>query len=156
MRADDLASFLPILLDKHHVTPRGCAEVTGVVVGIARPNKAVIGHMVPFFARDFAGFATNAHSRIGEEANLDVVTHVSMPALIRAFCAFADHGSRIVTDRRAVRNACFRIPSRPAAASYHSDLILFLRLRGPRRFVLFGKTALLDARSLAQFAVHIC
>ena len=35
-------------------------------------------------------------------------------------------------------------------------LILFLRLRGPRRFVLFGKSALLDARSLAQFAVHIC
>jgi len=50
--------------------------------------------MVPFFAGHFAGFASNAHSRIGEEANLDVVTHVSMAALIRAFCAFADHGSR--------------------------------------------------------------
>ena len=93
MRADDLASFLPVLLDKHHVTPCGCAKMAGVVVGIARPNEAVIGHVVPFFARDFARFASDAHSRIGEEANLDVVAHVSMAALIRAFCAFADHGT---------------------------------------------------------------
>ena len=50
--------------------------------------------MVPFFARHFAGFAADAHSRIGEEADLDVVTHVSMAALIRALCAFADHGFR--------------------------------------------------------------
>ena len=48
--------------------------------------------MVPFFAGHFAGFASNAHSRIGEKANLDVVTHVSMAALIRAVRAFADHG----------------------------------------------------------------
>ena len=68
--------------------------MAGVVVGIARPNEAVIGHLVPFFARDFAGFATDAHSRIGEETNLDVVAHVRMPALIRAVCAFADHGTR--------------------------------------------------------------
>jgi hypothetical protein len=81
------------LFDKHHVAPRGCAKVTGVVVGIARPNKAVIGHVVPFFARDFARFAADAHSRIGEESNLDVVGHVRMTALIRAVCAFADHGS---------------------------------------------------------------
>ena len=93
MRANDLASFLPVLLYKHHVTPRRSAEVAGVVIGIARPNKAIIRHVVPFFARDFAGLAADAHSRIGEEANLYVVAHVRVPALIRAFCAFADHGS---------------------------------------------------------------
>ena len=95
MRANDLASFLPVLLDKHHVSPRRSAEVTGVVVGIARPNEAVIGHLVPFFARDFAGFATDAHSWISEETNLNIVAHVRMPALIRAVCAFADHENQI-------------------------------------------------------------
>src|SRR5262245_39499711 len=93
MRADYLATFLPVLLDKHHVAPRGCAQVTGVVVRISRPNKAVIRHMIPFFARDFAGLATDADSRIGEEPNLDVVAHVRVPTLVRAMCAFADHGS---------------------------------------------------------------
>jgi hypothetical protein len=68
--------------------------MASVVVRIARPNEAVIGHVVPFLARDFARFATDAHSRIGEEPNLDMIAHVSMAALIRAFCAFADHGSR--------------------------------------------------------------
>ena len=91
MRADNLAPFLSVLLDKHDVTPRGRAKMAGVVVGIARPNKAVIGHVVPFLARDFAGFATDAHSRIGEEPNLNVVAHVRMPALVRTVCAFADH-----------------------------------------------------------------
>jgi hypothetical protein len=94
MRADNLAPFLPVLLDKHHVTPRGCAKMAGVVVGIARPNEAVIGHVVPFFARDFAGLATDAHSWISEETNLDVVAHICMPALIRTVCAFADHAIR--------------------------------------------------------------
>jgi hypothetical protein len=67
--------------------------VAGVVVGIARPNKAVIGHVVPFLARDFAGFATDAHSWISEETNLNIVAHVRMPALVRAVCAFTDHGT---------------------------------------------------------------
>ena len=67
--------------------------MAGVVVGIARPNEAVIGHVVPFFARDFAGLATDAHSRISEETNLNIVAHVRVPALIRAVCAFADHGT---------------------------------------------------------------
>jgi hypothetical protein len=65
--------------------------VTGVVVRIARPNEAVIGHLVPFFASDFAGFATDAHSRIGEEPNLNVVAHVCMRPLIGTVCAFANH-----------------------------------------------------------------
>ena len=93
MRADNLAPFLPVLLDKHDVTPRGRAKMTGVVVGISRPNEAVIGHLVPFFARDFACLATDAHSWIGKETNLNVVAHVRMPALIRTVCAFADHGT---------------------------------------------------------------
>ena len=68
--------------------------MAGVVVGIARPNEAVIGHVVPFFARDFAGLAADAHSWISEETNLNVVAHVRVPALIRAVCAFADHEVR--------------------------------------------------------------
>ena len=106
--------------------------MTGVVIGIARPNKAVIRDVVPFFARHFAGFAAYAHGRISEEPNLDLVAHVGMPALIRAVCAFADHGTiRVV-------------------------FTLFLPLRGPRRFVLFGRTVLLDAKSLAHSVAHIC
>ena len=69
--------------------------MAGVVVGIARPNEAVIGHVVPFFARDFASLATDAHRWISEETNLNVVAHVRMPALIRAVCAFADHENQI-------------------------------------------------------------
>jgi hypothetical protein len=88
---DNLTPFLSVLLDKHHVPPRGCAKMAGVVVGIARPNEAIIGHLVPFFARDFTGFATDAYSRISEETNLNVVAHVRMPALIRTVCAFANH-----------------------------------------------------------------
>src|SRR6266481_2499353 len=91
MRADELASFLSILLDKHHMPPRRRAKVACVVVGIARPNKAVIGHVVPFLARDFARFATDAHSWIGKEANLDMIAYERVPALVRAVCAFADH-----------------------------------------------------------------
>ena len=87
--------------------------------------------MVPFLARDFARFATDAHSWIGKEANLDMIAHERVPALVRAVCALTDHG---------IIGVAF---------------ILFLRSRGPRRFALFGKTALLDARSLDRFAVHI-
>ena len=65
-----------------------------VIVRISRPSEAVIRYLVPFFARDFAGFATDAHSRIGEETNLNVVAHVRVPALVSAMCAFADHGTR--------------------------------------------------------------
>jgi hypothetical protein len=68
--------------------------VTGVVVRIARPNEAVIGHLVPFFARDFTRFAANANGWISEEANLDTIAHVRMPALIRAVCAFTNHTIR--------------------------------------------------------------
>src|SRR5215467_2409320 len=95
MRAYNLTAFLSVLFDKHHVTPRRCAEVTGVVVGIARPNESVIGHVVPFFARDFAGFATDADGRISKKANLDAIAHIRMPALIRTVRAFADHENQI-------------------------------------------------------------
>ena len=91
MRADNLASFLSILFDKHHVTPRGCAQVAGVVIRISRPNEAVVGHVVPLFARNFARFATNADRRIGEESNLNFVPHVRVLALIRTVGAFANH-----------------------------------------------------------------
>lgn len=68
--------------------------MTGVVVGIARPNEAVIGHVVPFFAGDFTGFAADTNGRIGKEPNLDVVAYVRITALIGTVCAFADHGTR--------------------------------------------------------------
>jgi hypothetical protein len=76
------------------MTPRGRAKMAGVVVRITRPNEAVIGHLVPFFARDFACFATDANSWIGEEANLDTIAHVGMLALIRAMRAFTNHTIR--------------------------------------------------------------
>jgi hypothetical protein len=51
--------------------------------------------VVPFFARYFAGFATDADRRIGEETNLNIVAHVRMPTLIRAVCTFTDHENKI-------------------------------------------------------------
>ena len=65
--------------------------MAGVVVGISGPGEAVVGHVVPFFARDFAGFAADANARIGEESDFDMILHVGVPALIRALNAFADH-----------------------------------------------------------------
>src|SRR3954468_14895488 len=65
--------------------------MAGVVVGISRPDKAVVGHLVPFFARDFASFAADANTRVGEEADLDAILDVGMLPLIRALEAFADH-----------------------------------------------------------------
>ena len=93
MRADDLTSFFPVLLEKHDVAPGRRAEVAGVVVGISRPSEAVIGHVVPFLARDFASFAADANSRVGKKSYFDVIAHVGVPPLIRAMSAFADHAS---------------------------------------------------------------
>src|SRR5262245_26877787 len=150
--------------------PGRCAEMAGVVVGITRPNETVVRHLVPFFAGDFAGFATDANSRICEEPDLDVVAHVRMPTLIRTLCAFADHKSS--PGSASILRAVFGIL--PNTRSKHRDVprdaehstleacapcnafILFLPSHGPRRFVLFGKTVLLDAKSLAHPGVHIC
>ena len=124
--------------------------MTGVVVGIARPNETVIGYVVPFFACDFARFATDAHSWIGEEPYLNVIPHVGVAALICAVCAFADHE----VARASGLHVCL------GASGTHALLfmpfILFLPSRGLRRFVLFGKTVLLGAKSLAHLVVHIC
>jgi hypothetical protein len=89
--ADNLTAFLAILLDKHDMPPGRCANVTGIVVRISRPDETVIRHLVPFFARDLARFATDAHCRVGEETNFNVLLHVVVTALIGAVCAFADH-----------------------------------------------------------------
>jgi hypothetical protein len=62
-----------------------------VIVRISRPSEAVIRYLVPFFARDFAGFATDTNTRVGEEADLDVILHVGVLPLIRAMKTFADH-----------------------------------------------------------------
>jgi hypothetical protein len=90
-RTRDLISFLSILLEKHNVPPRRCAEVAGVVVGISRPGESVIRNVVPFFARDLASFATDANTRVGEEPDFDTILHVRMFSLIRALDSFADH-----------------------------------------------------------------
>jgi hypothetical protein len=68
--------------------------MTGVVAGIARPNEAVIGHVVPFFARDFASLAADAHSWIGKEANLNMIAHERVLPLVRAVCAFANNAKK--------------------------------------------------------------
>jgi hypothetical protein len=65
--------------------------MAGVVVRISRPREAVIRHLVPFFARDFAGFAADANSRVGEKSHFDVILHVRMLPLVRALDSFSDH-----------------------------------------------------------------
>ena len=64
-----------------------------VVVGISRPGEPVVGHMIPFFACDFASFAANANGRVGEEAHLYFLLYEIVMALVGAFSAFADHES---------------------------------------------------------------
>ena len=149
MRTDNLASFLSILFDKHHVTPRGCTEMTGVIVRIPRPNEAVIRHMVPFFARDFAGFATDAHTRISKKANFDLVAHVRMPALIRAVRAFANHK---VAQASGLRG---RLGTSETHALLFSALILFLHARDHRRCVPYRSVVLLGAKLPDRLAMHI-
>jgi len=79
-----------------------------------------------------------------------------MRALIRAVRAFTNHNDSVErTEQSATHVLEFRRPRRPRF-TIACILSLFLRSRGPRRFVLSGKNALLDARSLAQFALHIC
>jgi hypothetical protein len=73
------------------MTPRGSAEMSGVVVGISVPRKTVVRHFVPFFARDFAGLAADAYGRIGEKTHFDIFLNVIVPALIRALNSFSNH-----------------------------------------------------------------
>src|SRR5437016_1026982 len=112
MRANDLVSFLSILFDKHHVPPRGCPEMACVVVRISGPNEAVVRNVVPFFARDLARLAADAHGWIREETDLHIFPYVIVPALVRALCAFADHkGTRASSLRRRfplIRNGRIR------------------------------------------------
>src|SRR5207244_7507309 len=49
-----------LMLDKLHMTPRRSAEREHVVVRKPGPEEAVVRNVVPFFARDFAGFAADA------------------------------------------------------------------------------------------------
>ena len=91
MRPNNLISFLAILLKEHHVPPGRRAEMACVVIRISRPGEPVIGHMIPLFAGDFTCLAADAHARIGEEANLDVIFDKGMPALIATLNSFADH-----------------------------------------------------------------
>jgi hypothetical protein len=89
--AGNLISFLPVLLEEHDMAPRRRSEVTRVIVRVPGPGKAVVWHLVPFFACDFAGFATNANARVGEEPDFHVIVHIGVPALVSALDALADH-----------------------------------------------------------------
>ena len=66
-------------------------EMSGIVIGITRPDVTVIRHVIPLFARDLARFAANANSRVGEKSNLDTVLYERVSPLIRAENAFANH-----------------------------------------------------------------
>src|SRR6266853_1553881 len=90
-RARDLISLRTVLFQKHHVPPGRCTEMSGVVVRISRPNEAVIRHLVPFFARDFASLTSNANSRVGKKSYFNVIAHVGVLPLIRTLNAFANH-----------------------------------------------------------------
>src|SRR6266576_1663781 len=98
-RSRDLISFFSILLEEHHVPPGRCAKMAGVVVGISRPRESVIRHLIPFFARDFASFAADANTRVGEETNLDVIFYEGVSALIGALNSFADHNASLSNGR---------------------------------------------------------
>ncbi len=65
--------------------------MTGVVVGIPRPAEAVVGNFVPFFTRDFTGFAADANAWIGKKSYFDAILHVRVFPLVRALDSFADH-----------------------------------------------------------------
>ena len=52
--------------------------MAGVVVGISRPSEAVIRHVVPFLARDFASLAADANGRVGKKSYFDVIAHVGV------------------------------------------------------------------------------
>jgi hypothetical protein len=84
--------------------------MSGVVVRIAGPNKSIVRHVVPLFARDFARLAPDANGWVGEEANLDVLPHISVPALVRALSSFADHEKSNQEDRNAGTKLIFIDP----------------------------------------------
>ena len=152
MRADNLISLLSILLQKHDMAPRRRAKVASVVVGISRPNIAVIRHVIPFFARDFASFAANANGRVSEEADLYFFLYKIVMALVGAFCAFADHGLCARTllwfgNRRLA--CCWRRHRRQK-----SLLILFLLWRDPRRWSV-QLAVLRDAESSSLLVARI-
>jgi hypothetical protein len=100
MRANDLISFLSILLEKHDVSPCRGAKVTGVVVGISRPREAVVRNLVPFFTRDLAGFAADANTRISKKSHFDAIVNIGVLSLVRALDSFADHRSLGVMEQR--------------------------------------------------------
>ena len=122
------------------MAPGGRAEVAGVVVRIPRPCETVVSHLAPFFARDLARLATDAHGWIREEADLHIFPYVIVPALVRALCAFADHkGTRASSLRR-------RLDASETHALLLCAVILFLPSRGRRRLCLRRPAVLRDAK----------
>src|SRR5437660_12625551 len=121
-----------------------------VVVRISGPNEAVVRNVVPFFARDLARLAADAHGWIREEADLHIFPYVIVPALVRALCAFADHkGTRASGLRR-------RLDASETNALLLCAVILFLPSRGRRRLCLRRPAVFRVARVLVRFASGIC
>src|SRR5438093_11802482 len=83
-RTHNLLSFSSILFKEQDMTPCRRAESSSVVVRISRPRKPVVGDFVPFFTRDLASFAADADGRIGEESDLNAITHVRVSTLVCA------------------------------------------------------------------------
>ena len=125
-----------------------------VVVRISGPNEAVVRYVVPFFARHFARFATDAHAWISEKADLNVFLHIIVPTLVRALRALADHricGRARVRAGEAFPGApCFSRENfgRPGGPPlpFRCTLILFLLSRGRRRLCLRRPAVLRDAK----------
>ena len=122
----------------------------GVVIGISQPRKAVIRHFVPFFACDLAGFATNAHTRIGEETDFDIFLHVVVLTLVCALCSFANHKVARASGLHV------RLIASGTLALLFVTSMFCLRARGPRRFRPLRAEVLPDANLLCHPALHIC
>jgi hypothetical protein len=99
------------------VAPRRCAEASCVVVRISDPREAIVGDLIPLFARDFTSFAPDAYSRISEETDLDIFLYVIVPALVRALCSLANHCLRPSCPPCHEHAKIFRRLARPVAVA---------------------------------------
>ena len=108
--------------------PRGSAEVPRVIVGVSRPRKPVVRHVVPFFAGDLTRFATNAYCGIGEETDFDIFLYVIMPVLVCAVRSFANHGCAGAMENGGLTANAFIFVSFNPAVLHFSSCFAFVRV----------------------------
>jgi hypothetical protein len=129
--------------------------MAGVVIGISRPREPIIRHLVPFFARDLASFATDANGRVGKETDLDLVSDERMSSLVGALDSFADHKSGAT-----FQVAFGSVRKLETCATWNSSLILIFRVvRGHRpifRQSARQVAAVPDANWAGHPAARIC